>query len=307
MVRDHYRVAAALGRVVGSLGLSTVLWSFTAASSIGQVQVEQDIEYLEAGRREKADLYLPPEPSDEVGLANQSSPLRPAVVIIHGGGWTGGDKGAAREQNIGNTLASHGYVCLSINYLLQPKEGDRIWPRNLHDCKTAVRWLRANAQRLRIDTKHIGVIGGSAGGHLALMVGLTDAQAGLDPSGPYGDHSCAVQAVIDLYGPIADTPHWTRTLVGQDCAQAPELCRQVTPLSHLDVKDPPVLILHGTADTTVAVRDSEVLAAALKQAGVRHQLVIIPDAPHTFHLQPKQRDLRPLVLEFLNQHLKPAS
>ena len=301
MVGLGFTIVATRRRVASALSVGALLWCLLAGVAASQVRVEHDVEYLEAGRREKADLYLP-----EESQASDRA-LRPGVVIIHGGGWTGGDKGAAREQNIGNTLASHGYVCLSINYLLQPKEGERIWPRNLHDCKTAVRWLRANAERLRIDTKHIGVIGGSAGGHLALMVGLTDAQAGLDPSGPLGEYSCGVQAVIDLYGPIADTPQWTRTLVGQDCAQAPELCRQVTPLSHLDPRDPPVLILHGTADTTVAVRDSEVLANALKQAGVRHQLVIIPDAPHTFHLQPKQRDLRPLVLEFLNQHLKPAN
>ncbi|MCC6508214.1 MAG: prolyl oligopeptidase family serine peptidase, partial [Pirellulaceae bacterium] len=111
-------------------------------------------------------------------------------------------------------------------------------------------------------------------------------------------------AVIDLYGPIADTPKWTATLVGRDCAEAPELCKQVTPLSHLDKKDPPVMIMHGTADTTVDVRDSQVMAAALKQADIEHELVIVPGAPHTFHLQPKQRDLRPIVLGFFGKHLR---
>lgn len=261
------------------------------------VKVVKDVSYLGDQRQEKADLYLPAHEAD--------SGAHPAVVIIHGGGWTGGDKGAAREQNIGNTLAAQGYVCMSINYLLQPKEGERIWPRNLHDCKTAVRWLRANAGRLHIDKEHVGVIGGSAGGHLALMVGVTDQGSGLDPEGPYGDQSCAVQAVVDLYGPIADTARWNKTLVDRDCEEAPELCKQVTPLSHLDARDPPVLVMHGTADTTVELRDSEVLAAALRQAGIEHQLVIVEAAPHSFHLQPKQRDLRPLVLDFFGKHLKP--
>ena len=263
-----------------------------------QVKLSKDVSYLEEGRQEKADLYLPPPGDDSVRY--------PGVVIIHGGGWTGGDKGAVREQNIGTTLAENGYVCMSINYRLQPKEGERIWPRNLHDCKTAVRWLRANAERLQVDAAHIGVIGGSAGGHLALMVGVTDQDAGLDPPGPYGQHSCAVQAVIDLYGPIADTPRWSKTLVGRDCEEAPELCKQVTPLSHLDKSDPPVLIMHGTADKTVALRDSEVMAAALEKAGIEHQLIVVPGAPHTFHLQPKQRDLRPVVLDFFGKHLKPS-
>ncbi len=78
----------------------------------------------------------------------------------------------------------------------------------------------------------------------------------------------------------------------------------MTPLTFLDPKDPPLLILHGTADKTVPLRDSEVLAEAAKKAGTQHQLVVIPGAPHTFHLQPSQRDLRPLVLEFLDKHLK---
>ena len=269
---------------------------------IFEVTTEKDVAYLAADRAEKADLYLPAAAIDKDRAAKLTK--RPGMIIIHGGGWTGGDKGAAREQNIGNTLASHGYVCMSINYLLQPKDGPRIWPRNLHDCKTAVRWLRANAQRFQLDVDHVGVIGGSAGGHLALMVGLTDKSSGLDPDGPYGDQSCAVQAVIDLYGPIADTPKWTATLVAQEPAQAPELTRQVTPLSHVDAKDPPVMVMHGTADTTVDVRDSEVMFEALKKVSPEHKLVIVPGAPHTFHLQPKQQDLRPVVLEFFDKHLK---
>lgn len=271
-------------------------------SPIFEVANEKDVAYLPADRAEKADLYVPAAVIDKDRAAKLAK--RPGMIIIHGGGWTGGDKGAAREQNIGNTLASQGYVCMSINYLLQPKDGPRIWPRNLHDCKTAVRWLRANADRFQLDVEHIGVIGGSAGGHLALMIGLTDRSSGLDPDGPYGDQSCAVQAVIDLYGPIADTPKWTATLVAQDSAQAPELIKQVTPLSYVDAKDPPVMVMHGTADTTVDVRDSEVIFEALKKVSLEHKLVIVPGAPHSFHLQPKQQDLRPVVLEFFDKHLK---
>lgn len=274
--------------------LSVLLFSRGAAA--GEVRIEKDIDYLGAERTEKADLYQPP----------QADPAAryPGIVIIHGGGWSGGDKGAAREQNIGTTLAQNGYVCLSINYLLQPKEGPRIWPRNLHDCKTAVRWLRANAERLQLDPDHIGVIGGSAGGHLAAMVGATGPEAGLDPAGPYGEYSCQVQAVVNLYGPMARAEKWVRVLVGQPCEEAPELCRQITPLSHLDANDPPVLILHGTADKTVPLSESAEFAEGLQQAGVEHELVVISNAPHTFHLQPKQRDLRPVVLGFFAKHLK---
>src|SRR5262245_30255528 len=127
------------------------------------VTIEQNIAYLAPGRSETADLYVPSK-----RLAGQCSP---AVVIIHGGGWTGGDKAAEREFNIGTTLALNGYVGLSINYVLATKEKPT-WPNNLHDCMTAVRWLRRNADRLGVDPARIGAIGGSAGGHLTAMLAV---------------------------------------------------------------------------------------------------------------------------------------
>jgi acetyl esterase/lipase len=266
-------------------------------SASAEVRIEKNIAYLGPDRKELADLYLPAEA--------KPGEKRPGVVIIHGGGWTGGVRDAKREINIGTTLAENGYVGLSIDYILQTKDGPKIWPQNVHDCKTAVRWLRANAQKYQIDVDHIGVIGGSAGGHLAAMVGVTGPKDGLDPPGPYGEHSCAVQAVVDLYGPMATIPKWIQTLVDPQNPKADELTRQITPLSHLDKGDPPILILHGTADTTVDLADSEAFAEALTKAGVVNELVIIPGAPHTFDLQPKQRDLRPVVLGFFDKHLRP--
>jgi len=264
----------------------------------GTVRIEKDLAYLPAERKEKADLYLP---------ANDDR-KHPGVLIIHGGGWRGGKKDAAREINIGTTLAAHGYVCLSIDYQLDdPASATICWPQNLHDCKTAVRWLRANAERLQLDADHIGVIGGSAGGHLASMVGVTGPESGLDPTGPYGDQSCRVSCVVDLYGP-ADLENWKDiAALRTSRAKSPELYQQFSVLTHLDPRDPPFLILHGTADTTVEVKQSEALAAALKQHGITHQLEIIEGAPHTFHLQPRQKDLRPLVLAFFNRHLRPVS
>ena len=256
------------------------------------IHTEHDVDYLGGGRKEKADLYLPANP--------KSGQKFPAVVIIHGGGWSGGEKRAAREINIGTTLALNGYVGMSIDYLLANSEHPGpTWPQNLHDCKTAVRWLRANAERLQVDPAHIGVIGGSAGGHLSAMVGLCGGE--LDPP---GDGDTRVQCAVDLYGPVLWFEQRDLAMFRKSRAEAPELYKQADPRSHIDKSDPPLLILHGTADKTVAVADSEALAAAMKVAGADHQLEIIPDAPHTFHLQLKQRDLRPLVLGFFDEHLK---
>jgi len=271
-----------------------------AARAEDAFRIEKDISYLAPERKEKADLYLP--------AVNPSGARRPAVVIIHGGGWTGGDKGAAREINIGTNLALRGYVGLSINYVLAStnKDGKPTWPQNLHDCKTAVRWLRKNAGRLQVDPERIGVIGGSAGGHLAAMLAVTGPKDGLDPQGPYGEFSCRVQCAVDLYGPADLSGRLDLAMLGKSSAQAPELYRAASPVTYVDRDDPPLLILHGTADKTVPVEQSRLFAAKLREAGARHELVIVEGAPHTFHLQPKQRDLRPLVLGFFDQHLKSA-
>ena len=227
------------------------------------------------------------------------------MLIIHGGGWTGGKRDAAREINIGTTLAAHDYVCLSIDYLLHDPASDKpCWPQNLYDCKTAVRWMRGNRERLHLDTSRIGVIGGSAGGHLSCLVGVTQPADGLDPAGPDADQSCAVSCVVDLYGPVDFANFRDISALRKTRSEAPELYKAFSVLTYLDKSDPPFLILHGTADATVPVAQSELLAAALQKLGVEHQLVVVEGAPHTFHLQPKEKDLRTVVLEFFAKHLK---
>jgi acetyl esterase/lipase len=267
------------------------------ATDPADIRVEREVPYLGAGRAELADLYLPPEipPGQRV----------PAVVIIHGGGFTGGHRDAARELNIGSTLARNGYVGMSIDYALADI-GRPIWPQNLFDCKTAVRWLRANADRLQIDPNHIGVIGGSAGGTLSSLVTLTGVNDGLDPEGPYGNFSCQVQCGVDMYG-IANMNEWHDSVMfAKTNEEAPELYKMASPLTYVRSDSPPMLILHGTADKTVDVAQSEKFAETLKAKGATYEVEIIPDAPHSFSLQPKEKDLRPVVLAFFDRYLKAA-
>jgi acetyl esterase/lipase len=232
-----------------------------------------DLAFLGPDRKEKLDLYLPlgPDRSD-----------RPAVVFIHGGGFTGGDKAEYRSASVSADLARAGYVVVSCNYVLGPKTKEGVWPRNIADCRAAVRWVRGHAKELGVNPDRIAVAGGSAGGYLALMVGLSD-----DRTGPGGDPgatiSAKVAAVIDMYGVVNFSKHGKGEVPGASAAdQAAYL-----PANQCDRADPPVLILHGTADTTVDIRQSHEMAEALAKAKVAHELIVVDGAPHTFDLHPK--------------------
>jgi len=274
-----------------------------AAGVAGEVRIEKDVAYLGAYRAEKADLSLPAvmEPGKKV----------PGVVIIHGGGWTGGDKAAARELNIATTLVEHGYVCMSINYQLA-KPGMPTFPANIQEAKRAVRWLRKHADRLQLDAAHIGAIGGSAGGHLTALLAVSGPECGLDPVED-AEYSCRIQAAVPLYPHCASTWQGGTPLQTYDHlpmfvkphAEAPELWDSASPIKNLSRDDPPMLLLHGTADKTTPLAQSTSLLEAARAAGVPCELIVIEGAAHAFHLQPEQRDLRPEVIEFFDRHLKP--
>ena len=260
------------------------------------VRIEHDVAYLPAGRPEKADLYFP--------LEAPKGRRMPAVVIIHGGGFNDGDKARAREINIGRTLALHGYVGMSINYKLAKEKGVATWPQPVYDAKASVRWLRKNADRLGLDAAHLAVIGCSAGGNLAGMLALTGPADEFDAASPDPEISAAVCCGIDFYGNVDLPTYHDMRMFAKTIAEAPELYVRGSPTHYVDSHDAPMLIVHGTDDKTVKLSQSEMLAAALKQVGVPHEFVILPGAPHEFDLEPKQRDLRPVVLSFLDRWCK---
>lgn len=264
-------------------------------------RVEKDVAFLAPDRKEKCDLYLP--------TPHHSGERFPAIVVIHGGGWKRFDKADPRETNIASNLAGHGYLCMSINYFLGAKN-ETPWPQNLLDCKTAVQFLRVNADKYSIDADHIGVIGGSAGGHLSAMLGVLDSDAGLEPDQPYPKVSTRVQAVVNLYGVNNLEAHYSKpeeeTAFRKVTNVIPQSeWKRASPLSHVSRNDPPMLLIHGTNDDTVPHQQSIELHEALKNAGVASECVILDGAPHSFHLQPKQRDLRPLVFGFFDRYLRP--
>jgi acetyl esterase/lipase len=268
-----------------------------------QVQFISDISYLGSGRNEKMDFYLP---------ADSSSSQYPAVLIIHGGGWSGGDKHGTREQIAGTNLARQGYVCASINYALC-NAGDTSnpsWPQNIYDCKKAIQFLRKNAATYKIDPNHIGVIDGSAGGHLAALLGVAGVDVGLEPiDGQYVGTSTNVQAVVDMYG-ITDLATWNTSAgqryLGCSLQNCPDTWHKASPIFNVTSDDPPFLILHGTADTTVSLDQSLRFVDELELKNVHVELMEITGAPHSFAIQMKGLDLRPAIVSFFDKYLRPA-
>lgn len=284
----------------------TVLWIQTAAfaqdGKSGDVRVIQDVSFLGDERKEKLDLYLPP--------GGDERETYPAILVVHGGGWHGGDKAAAREKNIATNLAKAGYVCASINYRLAEKKErfvenlSQVWPGNLQNCMTGVQFLRAEAKTYQINPKRIGVIGGSAGGHLVAMLGVAGERDRLDPEdSPYRGVSCRVQAVVPLYG-VHDFVAYAKSKKVELSNSEEDLCRKASPITYLSFDDPPFLIFHGSGDPLVPYAQSEILQRAAKKADVESELHIIKGAKHSFHLEPRQKDLRPLVVDFFDKHLK---
>lgn len=262
------------------------------------IRVERDVAYLPEDRKEKADLYFP--------TAEPVGGKFAMVLLMHGGGFNDGDKARGREVQMAVEVAKHGYACMSINYRLWNKGVKKpTWPRSLHDAKSAVLWLKTNADRLRIDTTRIAAFGNSAGGNLALMLATTTPADGLEPPDAPSGASTSIACAIDFYGAL-DLPNYhDMKMFLQSREENPEVYRKASPVTYASAGDSPILIVHGTADETVDVSQARTMAAALEKAGVEHQLEIVPDAPHTFYLISKARDFRPLVFAFLDKHLKP--
>lgn len=240
----------------------------------GPWRLVRDVEYARIGTRPlHLDLYLPRD-------ARAATPL---VVWIHGGGWRKGTKDACRMV----FLVKEGFAVASVEYRLAPEGA---FPDPLHDCKAAVRFLRANATQYGIDPHRIGVAGASAGGHLAALVGMTGDDAKWEGTlGPQGVSS-RVQAVCDYFGPtdlttVAGT-QWDNPkgavyhLLGGTVAQHAQAARDASPLFHVAKGNPPFLILHGDSDQTVPLSESQNLARAIKEQGVDVQLDILPGAGH---------------------------
>lgn len=218
----------------------------------------------------------------------------PVAIYIYGGGFVQGSKEnllTGFKRSLGVELLRAGYAVVSINYRLV--DGVTVFPMNIEDCKDAVRWVFANGEAYGFDLNNVGVWGTSAGGHLALMMGLTDEDDFVGEAGLAGFRS-EVQWVIDFFGPsnfdvFAITP---KTDHGQEITERYwgngveyeallEMIDTHSPLSYVDENSPPVMIVHGTADDVVDVAQSEVLFAALEEMGRPVEMILLDGVNHS--------------------------
>ena len=228
-------------------------------SQPADIRIERDLPYVSEGDPlQKLDLYLPKTPGER----------RPLVVFIHGGAWRAGSK----DNNPAVFLIRSGYVAASIGYRLTPKA---IFPAQIEDCKSAIRWLRAHAAEYGIDPQHIGVWGASAGGHLVAMLGVTGQTKDFDV-GENLDQSSTVQCVVDWYGPTDLLSHKSviepkygnssvDQFLGGPLAEHQEIARKASPVYYVTKDAAPFLIMQGEKDPLVEPEQSRLMDAALQE------------------------------------------
>ena len=263
--------------------------------------VERNLEYG-PHERNKLDVFVP----------KGDGPF-PLVIWVHGGAWQGGSK----EGSPALFLLARGYAVASINYRLSQHA---TFPAQIEDCQSAVRFLRANAKKYRLDPEAFGAMGASAGGHLVALMGTAGDAREFAGYGRVKDGSSRVQCVVDLFGPTDLTKmreqSGGRGKIDHDSPSAPEArliggpvqenkgkAAKANPISYVSKDDPPFLILHGDQDPLVPVGQSELLHAALKKAGVESELVVIPGAGHggkEFHSDARRKQ----IVAFFDKHLK---
>lgn len=255
--------------------------------------------------RQMLDLYLPP--------GKEGAPPRPVIAFIHGGGWINGDRKGGQGMMI-STAAGANCVTVGIGYRLSDEAK---WPAQIHDCKAAIRWIRAHAKEYNLDPDHIAVWGSSAGGHLATLLGTSGGVKELEGNlGEHTDQSSRVTCVVNFCGPqdfilplqfgkdgkpVEHDPA-VEGLLGGDLVTKRAEAIQASPATYVTPDDAPTLTAHGTKDLRVAFTHAERIHEALTKAGVKSVFIPVTDGGHGF----KSDELTKRILQFLSIHLKGA-
>ncbi|WP_165223404.1 alpha/beta hydrolase [Aquisphaera insulae] len=296
----RFRIMINLGLLAGIIPAPSALAQEPPARAAGDIVTLTDITYTKVGEAElKLDITGPKE----------GGPY-PAVLVIHGGAWRGGNKKDC--QIIMPDLARHGYVAVSPQYRFCPKER---FPAQLDDVKEAVRWVKSHAKEHRVDPNRLGAMGFSAGGHLALMLGLTGPSDGLEGAGPdaEGKSDTKILAVVNFFGPTDlaadDIPARSRPLVadflGATAKEKPELAAKASPLTFVSSGDAAILTFQGTKDPLVPHTQATKLADAMTAAGVPGRVELLLGASHGWG-EPELSRTKAETFAFLDRYLKAA-
>ncbi len=268
----------------------------TPQSGAGSASVQENVPYASVNGSElRLDVYEP---------AGRGTETHPAVLLIHGGGWTSFDK--STMHGMGQFLARSGFVAFSVDYRLCHGAENR-WPAQLDDVQRAVRWVRANAAKYGVNPDHVGAFGHSAGAQLAALLGMEETRDNSDPA--LAKYSSRVQAVVDVSGPSdfttdhdPDGDAFLANFLGADYSKHPEVWREASPAFHVSKVDAPFLIMHGTQDPDVPMSQSQELFEKLQSAGVPVSLIKVNDV-HTFQTPEARRQLAVETLAFFNRYL----
>jgi len=286
--------------VAGLLLPQTVLAQKPAAEPAipASVAFEPNIEFANPdGQHLKLDLARPRE---------GDGPF-PAVLCIHGGGFRAGSRSG--YDTLCLRLAEKGYVAATVDYRLAPKYP---FPAAVHDTKEAVRWLRGNAKNYRIDPDRIGVMGGSAGGHLAQFLGVTADVKDFEGDGGHREQSSRVACVVNYFGPSDFTKSYGKSVdaaevlplfLGGDLQKARRRHVLASPLYWVTPHAAPTLCVHGTKDTYVAYEQATWMVERLKAAEVEAELLTLEGAGHGFKGADAEKADKAL-LAFFDKHLK---
>ena len=246
------------------------------------------------------DIYVPADAKGKV----------PLVVFIHGGGWIGNDKYAdmGYMPNTVSAMLNNGMAVASIDYRFATQA---VFPAILQDCNKAVSFLFDNADKYSLDKNNIALMGFSAGGHLASLLGTSQNNKVSNFYFPNTYRAFRYKAVVDFYGPIdlvllpgnEDEKSPEGILIGAAPLSRPDLAKAASPITYIDKNDPPFLIYHGEKDSIVSNKQSKLFSAWLNHYGVKNELTIVKDAPH-FGTMYDVEEIRNKVIVFLTQHLK---
>lgn len=263
----------------------------TAINSFSQDAEKQwlNLNYADDGKEyHNLDIYLP----------NQEKPAYQAIIIIYGSAWFGNNLKQFAFNSLGKPLLESGFAVIAINHR---SSSDAAYPAQINDVKAAIRFVRANAEKYRIDASFIGITGFSSGGHLAALAGasnnvkeFTMNQTTIDVEGNIGSYtpvSSSVNAVVDWFGPIdlarmdncerpkeGNSPE--AALIRGNPADNPDIIALLSPITYLDATDPQFMVIHGEADNVVPYCQSELFAKALVDKGLLTEFISVPEGQH---------------------------